>query len=232
MKLQIMKVKPEPSDEEIEGYMDFDGLIKKHQSSTSFTTTKWIALAVATLGVITASYFLIMRTTTSAPSSPSLATKSTIPAEVKPEVTAPLSDSLQKENHAKERGSHSEQTGTKTSQEKTKVTTAKKEEPAKDVFEEAEPVEGFAHLYNYFNQQLKYPDAHLKDKIEGVEIVSFVIDENGKPIDLKVVQSLGAAFDDEAIRLIRTMPKWKPAQLNHHPVASKLSLPFTFSLSK
>lgn len=232
MKLQIMKEKPELTDEEIERYMDFDGLVKKHQATASFGRVKWIAITLVALGVIISSYFLFMHHPISPAPDSSSSTQPVVPAEVKPDVVASLPDSLQKEKQSPATVKQTEQPAKKHVAEKPKDVITKKEEPAKDVFEEAEPVEGFVNLYNYFNQQLKYPETHLKDKIEGVEIISFVIDETGKPIDLKVVQSLGAAFDEEAIRLVKTMPKWKPAQLNHHPVASKLSLPFTFSLSK
>jgi TonB family protein len=112
-----------------------------------------------------------------------------------------------------------------------------KEEPTrtetqKDVFTEAEPIEGFAKLYNYFNANLKYPSSHLKEGIEGMEIISLTIDEDGKAIDYKVVQSLGADYDEEATRLLNSMPKWKPATLNGRPVASKISVPFTFTINK
>ena len=96
----------------------------------------------------------------------------------------------------------------------------------------AEPELGYPHLYNYFDNELRYPEEHRKDSINGIVTVAFVINKEGKPEQLKIQNSLGAAFDNEVMRLIEGMPKWKPATLNNKPVPSKISVPFTFSIRK
>jgi TonB family protein len=103
---------------------------------------------------------------------------------------------------------------------------------AKDVYVQAEPREGYAHLYAYFNDNLRYPPQAIKDSIEGIETISFMIDKRGKATNFAITNSLGALFDQEAMRLIRNMPDWNPASLNGEPVASQLSVPLTFQLKR
>ncbi len=110
---------------------------------------------------------------------------------------------------------------------------AKKETPIPSttpVYIQAEPIEGYAHLYEYFNKELIYPAIALKDSIQGVLTVSFTINKDGLPENLKFTNSLGQPFEEEATRLILNMPAWKPATLNDQPVASRLSLPLTFQI--
>ena len=95
---------------------------------------------------------------------------------------------------------------------------------------EAEPLSGFPKFYEYLNNEIVYPVEIAKDSIQGVESVSFVIDEEGNLGAVAVLHSLGKPFDDEALRLLRHMPAWKPASLNGKPVASRISLPLTFTI--
>jgi TonB family protein len=103
---------------------------------------------------------------------------------------------------------------------------------AADVYTEAEPLSGYPDLYAYFQKELKYPVEALKDSIEGIVSVSFVINRNGKPEQIKILHSLGAAFDSEAIRVISAMPEWKPASLNGKPMPARISMPLTFQVEQ
>lgn len=102
----------------------------------------------------------------------------------------------------------------------------------RDSYLQAQPRQGYDHLYSYFNENLAYPAHALKDSVEGISTVSFTIDENGQVSRITVTQSLGAEFDKEAVRLIREMPAWQPATFNGRPVASQLSVPLTFQLKR
>ncbi|HEX6226089.1 MAG TPA: energy transducer TonB, partial [Chryseolinea sp.] len=97
---------------------------------------------------------------------------------------------------------------------------------------QAEPAQGYSVLYNFFSTNLKYPPEGLKDSIQGVQTISFVINTMGKPEDITIVNSLGKSFDEESTRLVENMPDWKPAMLDGKPVASKISLPITFQIQK
>jgi TonB family protein len=96
----------------------------------------------------------------------------------------------------------------------------------------AEPIKGYPELYSYFSNNLLYPKEAMKDSVQGVLTVSFIINKNGKPEKIEVANSLGTLLDQEAIRLIREMPEWKPAVLNGKPIPSRISLPITFQLVK
>jgi TonB family protein len=85
-------------------------------------------------------------------------------------------------------------------------------------------------LYAYFSKELIYPEEAVKDSIEGVLIVKFLINKEGKPEKIQTSGSLGILFDKEAIRLIEHMPLWKSATVNGNPITSRLSLPLTFQL--
>jgi TonB family protein len=127
---------------------------------------------------------------------------------------------------------HAGQAVTSPSSKPPETARSEKSTPKLDVYLQAEPLEGYTHLYAYFNENLLYPPQAVKDSVEGIETVSFTIDQQGMPTLITITQSLGPLFDQEAIRLIRQMPAWKPATLNGHPVASQLSVPLTFELKR
>jgi len=95
---------------------------------------------------------------------------------------------------------------------------------------EAEPIPGFPKLYEYLNTKIIYPLQMVKDSIQGVESVSFVIDEKGNLGQIAILNSLGPLFDEETVRLLNQMPAWKPASLNGKPVGSRISLPLIFTV--
>jgi TonB family protein len=100
------------------------------------------------------------------------------------------------------------------------------------VYRQAEPRDGYPVLYAYFEKNLVYPRAAVKDSVEGVVNVVFSIDAEGKPKNITIENSLGPLFDQEAVRLLNNMPLWKPASYNGKVVPSKISLPITFALNK
>jgi TonB family protein len=116
-----------------------------------------------------------------------------------------------------------------------KVDSPVADRPQREVtpmYRQAEPVDGYASLYEYFSSSLVYPVDAPSDSIQGVLTVTFTINAEGKPESISIHNSLGKAFEREAIRLIQEMPEWKPAQLNNKPVPSKMSLPLTFQIKE
>jgi TonB family protein len=99
-------------------------------------------------------------------------------------------------------------------------------------FKEAVPVDGYPAIYEYFNRTLQYPEEGLKDSIQGVVTVSFIINEIGSPEKIQIENSLGEAFDRETIKMIEQMPRWNPATVNGKPIASRLAIPLTFQIKK
>ena len=59
-------------------------------------------------------------------------------------------------------------------------------------------------------------------------VVSFVVEKDGSLSDIKVMRSLGSGCDEEAVRLINSMPKWKPGKNSGKEVRTKMLVPITF----
>lgn len=97
-------------------------------------------------------------------------------------------------------------------------------------YEKARPIVGFDSLYSYFASAINYPDSLRPQQIYGKVVVEFVLNKSGKAEQVKVLESLHPALDEEAIRMVTQMPKWKPAKVYGEPISSKMSIPITFQL--
>ena len=89
---------------------------------------------------------------------------------------------------------------------------------------------GSVALMQYIAQNLRYPNIQGDCNIQGRVIVGFTINEDGILSDIKVMKSISPAFDEEAIRVVKSMPKWKPAKLNGKAVKSKYTIPVNFRI--
>lgn len=89
---------------------------------------------------------------------------------------------------------------------------------------------GQKKLFKWLSANIKYPKEAQANKEQGRVIVRFVIDKDGKVTDAKVVRSISPSLNKEALRLIETMPRWKPGEKNGQPVAVPFTLPITFRL--
>jgi protein TonB len=95
-----------------------------------------------------------------------------------------------------------------------------------------EYVGGETALSQYMENSLDYPQHALDDNKEGTVKVSFVIDENGNVTAPAVMgNKLGDGLDEEAIDLIKKMPKWKPGTVKGKNVKTRLDLPITFQIA-
>lgn len=99
------------------------------------------------------------------------------------------------------------------------------------IYTGASPKEGFENLHAYFNEYLVYPEEELLANKEGTVLVSFLINEAGNAEKIEITRSVSPAIDQEAIRLIREMPAWNPADVNGKPVISRLNLPVIFKIT-
>jgi len=82
----------------------------------------------------------------------------------------------------------------------------------------------------YLANNLQYPPAARDAGIEGRVVVQFVVETDGRITQPTVARSLGHGCDEEALRIVRAMPRWKPAQLAGKPVRSHFMLPIKFTL--
>lgn len=83
---------------------------------------------------------------------------------------------------------------------------------------------------DYLQSALKYPDEAKKNKITGRVILSFIVLKNGSIIDIKVLRGIGGGTDEEAVRVVKESPKWKPGILKGEPVNVAYTMPIFFKL--
>jgi len=89
---------------------------------------------------------------------------------------------------------------------------------------------GFDALAKYLGKKMRYPSAAEAADVEGTVVVTFVVGRNGEIEDVKVLKGLGFGTDEEAIRVVKSMPRWKPGKQNGTPVAVRYTLPIKFAL--
>ena len=90
---------------------------------------------------------------------------------------------------------------------------------------------GITSLQSYINRSLKYPQISRENNSQGRVIVRFVISSNGTVTNPQVVRSSGDfSLDMEAVRVIESMPKWKPGKYKGKPVCVFFTLPIVFKL--
>ena len=91
-------------------------------------------------------------------------------------------------------------------------------------------VGGDAALMKFFETHIQYPPEAAKNNIQGKVIVQFVVDKTGQVGEIKVVRSVDKELDKEAIRLIKSLPKFIPGRQNGRAVSVWYTLPVTFRL--
>ena len=86
-------------------------------------------------------------------------------------------------------------------------------------------------LFKYLGENVKYPVIAQENGIQGRVICQFVVNKDGSIVDVVVVRSSGeASLDKEAMRVINSMPKWKPGKQRGKPVCVKYTVPVNFRL--
>ena len=86
-------------------------------------------------------------------------------------------------------------------------------------------------LFKYLSENVKYPVIAQENGIQGRVICQFVVNKDGSIVDVEVVRSGGdASLDTEAVRVIKSMPKWKPGKQRGKAVRVKYTVPVNFRL--
>ncbi len=111
---------------------------------------------------------------------------------------------------------------------------APEEEVADEIFTVVEdqptPKGGMQSFYQYINKNMKYPAQARRMGIEGKVFVQFVVDKDGTITDVQAVKGIGAGCDEEAVRVIKSAPKWNPGKQRGRAVRVRMVLPITFQL--
>ncbi|MFA5243912.1 MAG: TonB family protein [Pedobacter sp.] len=90
---------------------------------------------------------------------------------------------------------------------------------------------GMAGWGKYLQKNLKYPPMARENNITGRVIMSFVVEKNGQLTDIKVLRGIGGGCDEEAIRVLKNAPAWKPGIQNGRPVRVAYTMPIFFQLA-
>lgn len=83
-------------------------------------------------------------------------------------------------------------------------------------------------LGKFLSENIKYPKKALKNGVSGKVFVQFVIDKTGKVTNVVAVRGVEKSLDKEAVRVIKSMPKWKPGMKDGQPVKVKYTIPINF----
>jgi protein TonB len=109
-----------------------------------------------------------------------------------------------------------------------KPAVATKVEPFIHVEEMPDFIGGQAALAKYLQRHLRYPAAALRESVSGKVFMSFTVNSDGTITDVQVLKGLGFGTEEEAARVISSMPAWKPGRQNNHAVPVRYTLPITF----
>ncbi len=89
---------------------------------------------------------------------------------------------------------------------------------------------GDAAMYKWLGDNIVYPSAASEEGVQGRVVVEFVVGKDGSITNVRIVRSRHPALDKEALRVVKSMPKWVPGRNNGQPVKVTYTLPVTFKL--
>ena len=89
---------------------------------------------------------------------------------------------------------------------------------------------GEAAMMDYVAQNVVYPKEAQEKGISGRVFVGFIVEKDGSVSEVKVLRGIGGGCDEEAVRVIKAMPKWKPGKMKGKPVRVSYMMPIIFKL--
>lgn len=115
------------------------------------------------------------------------------------------------------------------------VVEEEEEESAQQIFTVVEempdfPDGGLQGLLKFLAKNIKYPVIAQENGIQGRVVCAFVVNKDGSIVDIEVLRGVDPSLDKEAVRVLSTMPKWKPGKQRGKPVRVKYTVPVMFRL--
>ena len=89
---------------------------------------------------------------------------------------------------------------------------------------------GSEAMADYISKSVVYPEKAKADNVQGKVYVQFVVETDGSIAEATVLRGVGGECDDEALRVVKSMPKWQPATFKGKPVRSKYVIPIYYKL--
>lgn len=93
---------------------------------------------------------------------------------------------------------------------------------------EPAPIAGFKHFYRYIAQHLHYPAKARKEGITGKVVLQFIVEKDGSLTNIKVLSGIEGGCNEEAVRVLRNAPHWKPGKQRGRPIKVRRTLPIVF----
>jgi len=86
-------------------------------------------------------------------------------------------------------------------------------------------------MLKYLMENIKYPEQAMKEGIQGRVTVRFIVEKDGSISDVKPILSVHPLLNKEAVRVVKSMPKWSPGKQNGKPVRVRFNVPVMFKLN-
>ena len=90
---------------------------------------------------------------------------------------------------------------------------------------------GIEELIMFVCMNVEYPEQARTAEVEGTVYASFCIDKDGSVSNITILRDIGYGCGDEVVKMLKSMPQWKPAKIRGKNVRSEFNLPVTFTLS-
>lgn len=146
------------------------------------------------------------------------------------ENTAQINDDISIDAEADER--------TQVEEYKAPVAVAQEEEAEvqeQEIFQVVETAPSFpggdGARMKFLQENIKYPQMARESGIQGTVYVTFVVERNGSVTDVKILRGIGGGCDEEAVRVVKNMPKWEPGKQRGKPVRVQFNMPIKFTLA-
>lgn len=94
-----------------------------------------------------------------------------------------------------------------------------------------EPVGGAGAWAKFLQKNMRFPVSAQEDGVSGKVFLSFIIEKDGHLSDITVIRKAGYGFDEEALRVLKLAPAWKPGIQNGQPVRVRYTIPINFQLN-
>ncbi len=91
---------------------------------------------------------------------------------------------------------------------------------------------GDGKLLEFLGKNIKYPSLAKENNIQGMVVLTFVIEKDGSVSDVKVLRGIGGGCDEEAMRVTRSMPRWSAGKQRGQSVRVQFNLPVRFVLQQ
>ncbi|MDR1951151.1 MAG: energy transducer TonB, partial [Bacteroidales bacterium] len=90
---------------------------------------------------------------------------------------------------------------------------------------------GEAARMKFLSDNIKYPAIARESGIQGTIYITFVVERDGSITDVQVMRGIGGGCDEEAIRVVKAMPRWNPGKQRGRAVRVQFMMPIRFTLS-